>query len=287
MGELEALISSEIKSKSSPPWMPLLGGPIVDAEWLRLKKQLGVTTSDYSTCRILEAIKNGSKRAESRPRGKSIQLGQIHILLETVPESFLEEYKTRGFKFYDATAVLNGSPILKIIKDALQLIQIVPTLFGTIAVIVRSMHLLRPEDEHHDVSFSLPDIPFSVFVSVPGKRNHDTTLRVAEAIIHEAMHLQLTLIEHAIPMVTESNSRFLSPWRNAERSASGILHAVYVFAVIDSWLNLLPATLINTYAQKRKREIADQMQQIKSFPASAELTPYGRLLFLRLLSSFQ
>jgi len=267
--------------------MPLLGEPIVAAKWQRLNKDLGVTALDYSTCRILEGTRKSSQSAASHIQGRSIQLGPMRISLETVPENLLKECKAKGFEFYEATALLDDSLIPGVIENALQLIQLTPTLFRTIAIIVRCIHVLRPEDEHHDVSFSLPDIPFSIFVSVPEKSDPYTTLRVAEAIIHEAMHLQLTLIEHSLPMVIESDTRFFSPWRNEERSISGILHAVYVFAAIDAWLNTLPSTLINTHIRKRRGEIAKQMQQIMSFPTDDELTPCGQLLFRRLISGFE
>lgn len=47
----------------------------------------------------------------------------------------------------------------------------------------------------YDVSHSTPVLPLSIFVSVPGADERHAELRLAESIIHEAMHLQLTFIE--------------------------------------------------------------------------------------------
>src|SRR5207249_726495 len=95
----------------------------------------------------------------------------------------------------------------------------VPTLLPTVLSLVRALHLVIPDDDDIDVSFSEPNLPFSVFVSVPHRGARTDALRVAEAIVHEAMHLHLTLIERVVPLVRSSGRRFFSPWRGEYRTA--------------------------------------------------------------------
>src|SRR5262249_38045337 len=112
--------------------------------------------------------------------------------------------------------------------------------------------------------------------------------RVAEGLLHEAMHLQLTLVEAVVPLTSDSASTYFSPWRNEHRTAQGVMHALYVFRVIDAFLAeilMRDATPANwcRHASGRRAEIAGQMDDVRSFRACADLTPDGRRFVDRLL----
>jgi len=156
----------------------------------------------------------------------------------------------------------------------------------TVASLVRSLHAIRPEDTDYDVSFSEPTAPFSIFVSVPGRPNTNDPLRVAEAIVHEAMHLQLTLLEQVSGLVNSADGKYFSPWRRERRRAGSILHGVYVFYVIHCFLGRL--TSIGSCPQSwlrhiglRQREIRLQVDEMRSFQTCAELTALGSILVRR------
>jgi HEXXH motif-containing protein len=160
----------------------------------------------------------------------------------------------------------------------------------TIAALVRALHLIKLEDDTYDVSFSEPHIPFSVFVSVPRRHTTTNAIRVAEALVHEAMHLQLTLVEFIVPLVNSDGGRYLSPWRGEYRNAQGILHALYVFRVIERFLHHLLSLPINlgeitSYVCERRSEINAQIWEIQSFQYCVGLTEAGAKFVQQLINT--
>ena len=114
-------------------------------------------------------------------------------------------------------------------------------------------------------------------------------LRVAESLVHEAMHLQLTLIEQATPLVHPSDESYFSPWKGTHRSPQGVLHALYVFRVIDQCLERLLAlsgwSLSSAdHMRHRRHEIASQVHGIKAFKDSPALTVLGTHFVRRLIA---
>ena len=53
--------------------------------------------------------------------------------------------------------------------------------------------------------------------------------------MHEALHLQLSLVERVLPMVVSNpggeSEQVFSPWAGDGRSVRGLLHGVYVFGI--------------------------------------------------------
>ena len=181
-----------------------------------------------------------------------------------------------GVRFYTATEIDAENILRPKLREAITCLHPIPSLFATVAALVRSVHVLDPADDEYDVSFSEPDIPFSIFVSVPQELL--IPLRIAEAIIHEAMHLQLTLIERYVPLVIKTQKKIFSPWRGEYRSIQGVLHALYVFRVIDNFLAIIAETCSVNRAQyigRRRDEIAEQIDVIRTFRHCPELTPIG------------
>jgi HEXXH motif-containing protein len=155
------------------------------------------------------------------------------------------------------------------------------------------LHIIKPLDIYYDVSFSEPRVPFSIFFSVPENRIANDALRVAEAIVHEAMHIQLTLIEQIVPLIrsdriTSNGKKYFSPWRRTHRPAHGILHGLYVFRIIVQFLASLSCTGSNTamrrHIQGRQKEIERQIAKTHSFEQSSELTLIGVQLVQALLN---
>ena len=209
------------------------------------------------------------------------------MLIETLPENDLRKYQEMGLAFY-SRAELTTSSIFGCLQDAIHILAYVPTLQETAGSLVRVCHILKPEDDDYDVSHSDPYVPFSIFVSVPQKRKENCELRIAESIVHEAMHLQLTLLEQALPLICPTDDTYFSPWKGELRSPQGILHALYVFRVIDQFLEqLLTLSIWSSesvdHMCNRRTEIARQVRHIGPFANCPALTELGTYLVRRLL----
>ena len=155
------------------------------------------------------------------------------------------------------------------IQAAVDLLMHVPRMTECVGSVVKSIHPLQSPIDH-DVSHSTPALPFSVFFSIPKKEERDATIRVAESLIHEAMHLQLTLVNLFEPLVVDDRANGYSPWKEEVRPVAGLLHGIYVFAVIHQalviWMEMRDDW--RPYCQKRT-------DAIKAEVASLPETPLG------------
>jgi HEXXH motif-containing protein len=104
------------------------------------------------------------------------------------------------------------------------------------------------------------------------------------------MHLQLTLIEQIVPLILFNNRQYFSPWRGEYRPTQGILHALYVFRVIDEFLKGL--LVLSSYhsdeehkIHMRRNEIAKEICRINSFQYCPDLTPLGSTFVQHLIVS--
>ena len=165
-------------------------------------------------------------------------------------------------------------------------IRLAPDLSAIVERRVTTVHRLAA-DPGYDVSHSEPIWRDRIFVSVPERSDDIGALRLAESVIHEAMHLHLTLCEMETPLVTIGAAYLRSPWRPEPRPASGVLHGLFVFQCLDAWLARVTSTLRaaeQTYAAERRTCIAGEVAQIDRTALEAELTPAGRELTARLLA---
>jgi HEXXH motif-containing protein len=173
-----------------------------------------------------------------------------------------------------------GAGRLGLLAEAGKIIAMEATLAETLGCLVRVAHVLRTEPAF-DISHSDPEIPFSVFVSVPAEDEPDAVLRLAESIVHEAMHLQLTLLEATFPIVGPTAAEVFSPWQRRRRPIQGLVHGLYVFAVVSQWFQRLVRGFPSAYAytSRRRREIAREALQLPVLPR--DLTPAGEALWAR------
>jgi HEXXH motif-containing protein len=152
--------------------------------------------------------------------------------------------------------------------------------------LVHVVHLLEPQRPGYDASHSNPELPCSVFVSAPlGERY--AAIRLAESLVHEAMHLQLTMLERHERLVRDAGAKAWSPWQQTKRPALGLLHGLFVFRTIDVWLDQVQYSAregeARRYAEQRRNEIAREIGAVTNLPASASLTRFGVLLARRLI----
>ena len=269
-------------SRPADPWFPGIAYPITGAAWQRLVRH-GFVPANYGTNRWLE----GNPAAE-RSELATLDLDDSRkCVIEVLPASTRNQYQDFGLVFSESGST--GAEVAAI-QSALSVIASVPSLFTAVAAYLRSLHLLQAPGLDFDVSHSDPEVPFSIFVSVPPP-DREGPLRLAESIIHECMHLQLTMIETILPLVGAGNAAAFSPWQQRARPFRGILHGVYVFSVIDACLQALDgsgslAPDETAFVRKRRREIAHEVAQVDHFAIAEELTDDGGVLVGQLLRRF-
>ncbi|GJG89812.1 hypothetical protein tb265_49930 [Gemmatimonadetes bacterium T265] len=290
MTDLAARVRAALRAAGTPLWFPHLTQPLVDHTDARLQRDLGLTPGTYSTARVRGADADAPRDLVARlapPKRESDEVAAVGV--ELLPAETERAYDDPGFRFLRPDEIRTAGALARAM-DGLALLDAVPSVGSTVRRLVRSLHLLDTGDDDTDVSFSEPELPFSVFVSVPTSARPDAAIRVAEGILHEAMHLQLTLIESVVPLVNSDEGRYFSPWRNEQRPAQGILHALYVFRVIDAFLEQVAATRPGLPAGGdsvggRRALIAAQVREVESFRDSRDLTAEGAALAARLLDA--
>lgn len=143
--------------------------------------------------------------------------------------------------------------------------------------VVGVVHLLRAPPEY-DVSHSEPRWKDRIFVSLPDRVDGVGALRLAEGVIHESMHLELTLEEAHRPLVADVQGTMPSPWRNEPRPYQGVVHGLFVFACLTRFLR----ETLHSYGggealhvRARLDEIREQVAAIDCKALLAALTPVG------------
>lgn len=220
----------------------------------------------------------------------TLELGDKLPLVE-LPElprlgNFYEEH---GLEPLPYDELLDGQAGAKL-QAAWHLLASVPTVQAGMRALIKTIQVLRSPDPEIDVSYSHPTVPFSVFVTVGEDCSAISSLRVAESLLHEAMHLKLTLIEQEVPLVQpNSQSQFYSPWREELRPIQGVLHGMFVFAAVRNFYKAIIPKLVQdqkaiAFVRSRINTIADEFQTLNGFPDIIGLTNAGRQIATNLLN---
>lgn len=271
MGGLVTSVRRRLEGRADEPWWPGL------AQALAQEREFGLPfkASEYSTSRFLGlgSPMNVLNVVPSSP-------GRLALRLEVMEASGNRRFADRGLEFVSENHVTAATG--QAISAATSLICLAPSLALTVSALVRSVHILKSDDPGIDISFSDPAIPFSIFLSV--SQGKDADLRIAEAIIHEAMHLQLSLVEQVVPLVSNNTIARFSPWKQRLRPLSGLIHALYVVRVIDTWLEKISASnRIVSGTSRRREQIAEEIAQLDLAGTEEGFTQMGQSLLRRLL----
>ena len=287
LSNAKQLVRNALHDQSEPLWFPGLAMPLSELTWHRLKREAGLSPESYCTARLLRGDPNAQSDviASCRPRAAPQAIAHLRAIpIEMLSADVASFPYQPGGRFLDSNSVANiAAPAL---NEALSVLALVPSLWFTVSTLVRAIHVIDPGEDDTDVSFSDPSIPFSIFVSVPRQASPLTPLRVAEAVLHESMHLHLTLMHDVVPFLQSREKLYYSPWRHEQREAEGILHSLYVFGVIYSFLGLAPkcqGAEVMAYVEGRRKQIQSQLRQTQRFAMSDELTVEGTTLVDRLL----
>ena len=204
------------------------------------------------------------------------------ILLECLPSRVAAELRAVGLSLdeVDGSTVVESIGALR--KSWCFVHTVWPELSSSIGHLVRCLHLLKAPSPEFDCSYTKPGLPFSVFLSVPGHDARARIERVTEALVHETMHLQLSLVERGISLVDprRAETTAFSPWRGSERNVRGALHALYVFVVVQKlWQRAAqraPCGLDLEFVEARVCAIRDQVARTRHLAASPGLSREGR-----------
>lgn len=238
---LNRAIEAAIKELYPDPWSPDLAVPLAEWGWRALHASTGITAPDYGTGRVLAGRTEAPRYVGAcLPIPVGTDESTHKITIEFLTEECIGQYQDLGLTFYTSDE-LAGSAVLRCLQDAIAILAQVPTLQKTVATLIRACHILKSKDDAYDMSHSDPRVPFSAFVSVPQKCGSTKSLRVVESLVHEAMHLELTLLERLQPLIHRSTQTYFSPWKGTHRTPQGILHALYVFRTLDKFFERLLA----------------------------------------------
>lgn len=260
MSNLEGRLADAFATEQ-PCWFPGLADELITAFWAE-------TNSDPATYTTEVWLGSGST-APSVPIP-----GVATMQLEPVPAHYAERFPAPSFAAASQTAP-------RAIADALKRLE-ASGAGCAVTRLIRSVHCIEALGPGYDCSHSEPSLPFSVFVSVPCAEP-DGGLRLAESLLHEAMHLQLTLIERHVALTCADAGGGYSPWQQQQRPILGLVHGLYVFAAIHRWLTALTADLSisdpdRAYAHRRLRKIDEEIAQVTALASAPGLTSFGRAL---------
>ena len=287
-GSVPGTIQASLADLGTVPWLPQLTDTLVENARETLYSRTGISVPDYGTASVLVGRPDVPRHITARlPIRPDIE-NTAAMLIETLPPEDRYRYQDIGLVFCTPDEIKQPA-VLNCLQEAVNLLRYEPTLQTTIATLVRVCHVLKVDDDY-DVSHSDPQVPFSIFISVLRRRRPNDALRVIESIVHEAMHLQLTLIEHHLPLIDRSVSTHFSPWKGSYRSPQGVLHALYVFRVIDRYFERLQTLSIlsvddASYISDRRETIWKQIDEIRTFGECPDLTSCGSDVVRRLLGA--
>lgn len=240
---------------------------------------------DYSTARILGCFNPTILRVVEFTEWEF----DVGMQIETLPEALAVRWETNGLRFA-TEAEMNDLKFPELLARSLGLVHMVDPLLGTVGALCRSLHILLPSDMGFDSSFSDPSLPYSAFVSCPLPVELNRVERLAESVVHEALHLQLSLVEAAEPLVIDPSAERLvwSPWRQEPRTVRGLLHSVYVFGNLRYFWNRIREHFpeYSIFAKGRIEEIDGQLAAARDLVKNPTLTPMGCRLASSLLACF-
>lgn len=210
--------------------------------------------------------------------------GDAGIIIELLPATRTSKWRRIGLRFATGSDV-NEMGFMRVLSKSLDIIRLAPSLQGTISGLCRSVHPLLAPRNDLDVSYSDPTLPCSVFVSCPLPTERHHVERLAENLMHEALHLQLSLVELVEPLIKPARHEkpVFSPWKGEGRTVQGLVHAIYVFGNLRCFWRLAASILPDpSFARTRIGTIDGEMAAAAYLLGGDSLTPTGR----RLAASF-
>ncbi len=275
---LQDKISSFLNSPF-PLWETELTNMLVKHEWQRQLRN-DINQENYSTAGSYFQTPDWNERKPILLSGDSFENS---IFLEYPSFDRLGNFYEDHGLVPELENSIRKEQVQKL-QAALGILNLVPEVKACISLLVKRIQVLRQDDEEIDTSYSHPEIPFTIFVSLCKDDSMTSSLRVAESILHEAMHLKLTLIEkHTDLIVQNTTETFYSPWRDEQRPVRGVLHGLFVFRAVLDYYNELRSEIKTNQLDYRKSDITEEINSITDFYSNHGLTLMGANLTRNLL----
>ena len=274
-------IQQELLNPDTEPWLPSLTTSLVEQAERDQLAPIGLSLRTYGTQRIVA-------RDAAAPRNVLAQIALRDgrsLLVEDLCSDTHADYEKLGQPL--GSRQNYAREIADRIAEALAVLRVLPSLEISVLALIRSVHVLNVDDDCFDVSHSDPEIPLSVFISVPNLATPSVALRVLESLVHEAMHLQLSLIERVTALAPDTRRCLPSPWRAELRPPIGLLHGSYVFTVIAwAYSRLLSTTHqsveSHSFLSRRLNTVISELDFAWWHLRPDFLTATGRLVLARL-----
>ena len=246
---------------------------------------IGLTFESYGTVRMILKSQDAQRKwAWSRSIVPGTEFG-----VELLPDSLACLASDNGVSLAKECG-LDEDHACAALRSSCDLISnLAPELYASVRSLLRSLHVLECSEPGFDQSFSLPDLPFSVFLSIPGPSENDALPRLAESIVHEVLHLQLSLVERISPIVRSAAEPDFAyaPWRDECRPIGGVIHGLFVFRGVEFlWRRAAkdePKGMLE-FAEGRIEEIRRQRRLVEA-KYYASLTRFGNSVLFRLVDA--
>lgn len=238
----------------------------------------------YSTTDAWHRSARGKKTDQEDVEGKI----EGTILLEGNDSGLIAFYRNHGLDICDKQELQSIRAKDKL-EAALREVKRCSEAYDTVMKLVKAIQVIKIDDPEYDASYTHPNVPFSIFVSVGPDNEQLASLRVAESIIHETMHLKLSLIESICPLIHIGTlDTFYSPWRDEIRPVQGVLHGLFVFFAVKRFYESIcdseGSSLTKDFIHSRIDRISSELKQISEFKTASGLTDDGKSLSLSLLA---
>lgn len=227
---------------------------------------LNIVLSDiyYKNYNTLDYINGSSSKKKSTPR-----------ILQKLPQNLSETWLDIGIEldqeYNEQDALLQINEVFEYIwKNDSSSVAIY------VDILVKSIHLLKTQNEYNDISFSDPNLPYTIFINLPNIHLKNWLERAVENVIHEAMHLQLSLLERKYNFYALTDSKIYSPWKHEPRNNKGILHAIYVFSHLKSFWEKVYIANQTIFAKHRIDDIQEQLNLLNFDQLSDFYTKAGK-----------
>lgn len=285
MGSLSRSILDFIHSPY-PVWEPHISEQLFLHTCSDLVKKGYITSEDdYELAKVI---------IRDRPIEKALKEEIAHLGTKIIRLEFAIDSRLNDFYHEHDLNLLSQDDVLKLggvkqFSQAFRVLEISPDCAKCISVLCKSVHFLKQLAPEYDTSYSHPDVPFTVFISISDETSATSTLRLAESLLHESMHLKLSLIEGHLDLIKQDSEQlFYSPWREELRPIRGVLHGMFVFKAILDFYMLLRIIYIGypeqlDFVEWRIEKITSELKELNMFYLSEGLTSSGAILAKNLL----
>ena len=271
------LIDYHLACEGREPWLAGIENSLLQYAETRLLQPRGLSLQSYGTTRYLQRDSSAPLLEISRVRASH----GLVLLIESLSHRSFERYQKIGLR-QRRWERSDDIDVFQTIAEAVAYFASCPPLNIVVAHLLRNVHILEVDDSSIDLSHSDPEVPLSAFISVPPKSAPHAALRVCESLLHECMHLQLSLVERNVALVTHKQAICPSPWRAELRPPSGLVHGIYVFNAINAFLRRLERVTEEhhelEYIRRRQAEIEPEVEKAHRSLNAADLTPTGTTL---------